>query len=307
MEEGFNTWQSDTSKACYTCNHCGPRLMKEKQKSRHLQSAAHKQKLSQQRDIENTPFGRDHRNPSGSALDIVLEIDVDEVEEVELPHFNLTDNANSNSRPALEEIALSIDQMFQNNDFRPNNNFEEMTDSFPPEIDRYRWIEYEMERIREDLSLDNMEEEADEIVMKTHEWYPFKSKMDLVGLLLVGYTQNLISRSLYNQIQSILNTLCQLKIPAWATVRRSQQRIRMHLQMEIIMKANVWGMPCAILSSKRALQMELANPLVARFLDFYPKDTNGRDQFKLSQCQKWLELPSDLRPQMESWSQSSFT
>jgi hypothetical protein len=34
-----------------------------------------------------------------------------------------------------------------------------------------------MERIREDLSLDNMEEEADEIVMNTHEWYPFRSKM----------------------------------------------------------------------------------------------------------------------------------
>jgi hypothetical protein len=143
---------------------------------------------------------------------------------------------------------------------------------------------------------------------------------ELVGSLLVGYTQNLISRSLYNQIRSILNTLCQLKIPAWATVRRPQQRIRMHLQMEIIMKASVWGMPCAMLSSKRALQMvslmpiyviyetwltfdlfciqELANPLVAPFLDFYPKDTNGRDQFKLSQCQKWLELPSNLRPKM---------
>jgi hypothetical protein len=37
---------------------------------------------------------------------------------------------------------------------------------------------------------------------------------------------------------------------------------------------------------------------VAPFIDFYPIDLQGRDLFKLSQCQKWLDLPSRLRPQM---------
>ncbi|KNZ46212.1 hypothetical protein VP01_746g4 [Puccinia sorghi] len=38
-------------------------------------------------------------------------------------------------------------------------------------------------------------------------WFPFKSKMELVG-----YTHNLISRSLFDQIRLILNGLCQLNI-----------------------------------------------------------------------------------------------
>ncbi|PLW51109.1 hypothetical protein PCASD_02459 [Puccinia coronata f. sp. avenae] len=64
------------------------------------------------------------------------------------------------------------------------------------------------------------------------------------------------------------------------------------------MAPSVWGMPCAALSSKGALQKELANPLVAPFIDFYPEDPQGHDQFKLSQCQRWLEMPSNTRPQM---------
>jgi hypothetical protein len=43
---------------------------------------------------------------------------------------------------------------------------------------------------------------------------------------------------------------------------------------------------------------ELANPLVAPFLDFYPEETNGCNQFKLSQSKKWLEMPPDVRTQM---------
>ncbi|PLW51527.1 hypothetical protein PCASD_00298 [Puccinia coronata f. sp. avenae] len=38
------------------------------------------------------------------------------------------------------------------------------------------------------------------------------------------------------------------------------------------MKPSVWGMPCAALSSRVSLQKELANPLVAPFIDFYPED-----------------------------------
>ncbi|KNZ52293.1 hypothetical protein VP01_3625g1, partial [Puccinia sorghi] len=58
----------------------------------------------------------------------------------------------------------------------------------------------------------------------------------LVGLMLFDYTSNLVSRSLFDQLQSILNGLCHLKILAWSTLKDS-----------------VFGMPCASLSSKGAL------------------------------------------------------
>jgi hypothetical protein len=44
---------------------------------------------------------------------------------------------------------------------------------------------------------------------------------------------------------------------------------------------------------------ELANPLVAPNVQFYPEESNGCDVFKLSQSEKWLKhLPKAFRPQM---------
>lgn len=37
---------------------------------------------------------------------------------------------------------------------------------------------------------------------------------------------------------------------------------------------------------------------MAPFINFYPEDPKGGDQFKLSQSQKWLDLPSTIRRQM---------
>ncbi|KAH9469937.1 hypothetical protein Pst134EA_007212, partial [Puccinia striiformis f. sp. tritici] len=56
------------------------------------------------------------------------------------------------------------------------------------------------------------------------------------------------------------------------------------------MQESVWGMPCAVLSSRHALQQDLANPLVSPHINFYPEDTKGVNQYKLSQSQKWLTL-----------------
>ncbi|PLW36749.1 hypothetical protein PCANC_14591 [Puccinia coronata f. sp. avenae] len=184
--------------------------------------------------------------------------------------------------------------MAQDNDLPGNNVEAKENEGLDQGTDGRSWMEYEIERIRHDLSLDDPAEELDEMVENNQDWFPFKSQIELVGLLLVGYTQNVVSRTLYNQIRLILNDLCQLKIPAWATVRRSQQRIRKYLEMDVTMKDSVLGMPCASLPSTCTLRNELANPLVAPFLDFYPEETNGRNQFKLSQYKKWLEMPPDV-------------
>ncbi|PLW50549.1 hypothetical protein PCASD_01396 [Puccinia coronata f. sp. avenae] len=276
MEEGFTTWTSSTGSS-YTCNHCGPLLMQEKQKKRHLRSAAHKRRLREQTNNENAPFPRGHNTSRSDANELQDQPPSPNEREIHCPDFD-PDSASptdSGCRRSSNDIALAIDGMIGNTYFEEESREED--NALPRQIDRTDWMEYEMERIRGELSLD---------------------EDDLVGSLLVGYTRNLVSRTLYDQIRSILNSLCHLKIPAWATVRRSQQRIRDHLNMEIKMKPSVWGMPCAALSSRVALQKELANPHVAPFIDFYPEDPQGRDQFKLSQSQKWLDLPSTIQPQM---------
>ncbi|KAI8447207.1 hypothetical protein BY996DRAFT_4536532, partial [Phakopsora pachyrhizi] len=44
---------------------------------------------------------------------------------------------------------------------------------------------------------------------------------------------------------------------------------------------------------------ELGNPLVARYLDFYPEVSSGCNIFKFSQCSEWrYQFPRDLRTQM---------
>ncbi|POW12918.1 hypothetical protein PSTT_04164 [Puccinia striiformis] len=121
---------------------------------------------------------------------------------------------------------------------------------------------------------------------------------DFVGCLLVGYTRNLLSGTLFDQICLILNELCHLKIPAWSSIYWSQKRIRDLLGLEVKMQESVWGMPCAVLSSRRALQQHLAKPLVSPHIDFYPEDTKGVNQYKLSQSQKWLTMSPSLRTQM---------
>ncbi|KAA1114227.1 hypothetical protein PGT21_001097 [Puccinia graminis f. sp. tritici] len=100
----------------------------------------------------------------------------------------------------------------------------------------------------------------------------------------------MLSRAVFDEIRVILGFFCQIKIPAWSTIRRGQARIRKLLDMEVQMSQSVWGTPCA---------SELANPLVAPHIEFYPEDCHGRDVFKLSQSQKWLKhLPKGMRPQM---------
>ncbi|KAI8451252.1 hypothetical protein BY996DRAFT_6432204 [Phakopsora pachyrhizi] len=99
-------------------------------------------------------------------------------------------------------------------------------------------------------------------------WFPFKKKEIMIGCLIAGCTRTLMSRKTYNHIQVVLR-LCDLQLPSWKT--------------------------------------ELGNPIVAKYLDFYPENSEGENIYKLSQCEKWLhQYPRDLRAQMIRVGDQSF-
>ncbi|KAI9616213.1 hypothetical protein KEM48_005305 [Puccinia striiformis f. sp. tritici PST-130] len=265
---------------------------------RHKRSVQHKKKVA----------GKEIKNDLSLGLE---EVESSLLVRSEEPNFDVVDfefeqsysprspNSPNAIRDSLNkqfkvEEAIRLQNTEDNPDIPLNNQI--------PEFNWHEYVEYELERILEDSTLDDLldKEVEEEETIPTEEdhkqWAPFRSKMDFVGCLLVGYTRNLLSRTLFDQIRLILNELCHLKIPAWPSIRRSQKRIRDLLGLEVKMQESVWGMPCAVLSSRHALQQDLANPLVSPHINFYPEDTKGVNQYKLSQSQKWLTLsPSEWR------------
>ncbi|KAH9456882.1 hypothetical protein Pst134EA_020792 [Puccinia striiformis f. sp. tritici] len=119
------------------------------------------------------------------------------------------------------------------------------------------------------------------------DWYPFKNKLDLVASLLIGHTRSMLSRTLYNKIREIL-TICDLRLPGWATVRASWIQIRKLLQTTIKKLTSMFDTPCFSLSAKTLISQDLANPLVSPHLDYYPEWSDGMDITKFSQSLKWL-------------------
>ncbi|KAI7963681.1 hypothetical protein MJO29_004108 [Puccinia striiformis f. sp. tritici] len=286
--------QHQTNKGeLFECTACGPKLI-------HKRSVQHKKKVA----------GKEIKNDLSLGLE---EVESSLLVRSEEPNFDVVDfefeqsysprspNSPNAIRDSLNkqfkvEEAIRLQNTEDNPDIPLNNQI--------PEFNWHEYVEYELERILEDSTLDDLldEEVEEEETIPTEEdhkqWAPFRSKMDFVGCLLVGYTRNLLSRTLFDQIRLILNELCHLKIPAWPSIRRSQKRIRDLLGLEVKMQESVWGMPCAVLSSRHALQQDLANPLVSPHINFYPEDTKGVNQYKLSQSQKWLTLSPSLRTQM---------
>ncbi|POW04026.1 hypothetical protein PSTT_10725 [Puccinia striiformis] len=286
------------------CIPCGRKNML-KDKKRHARRATHKQQV-----IKWLARGRDQPVPGESLSDTRRPVNREEVNQEQQIHDKVdyeADNeaAVNTTSPAAnteEEVRETLEELREHEENRCYQQAEWEREQ-APDMSYESWIKYELERIREDEDLDNPADEVhdDGEVDETRdaeEWFPFKNKMEFVGSLLVGYTRNCISRTLFDQIRSILNPICNLKIPAWSTIRRAQKRIREYLHMEPTMKPSVLGTPCATLSTISALQKEIANPLVAPHIDFYPEDSQGKNQFKLSQSKKWLELPRDYRPQM---------
>ncbi|PLW56916.1 hypothetical protein PCANC_01262 [Puccinia coronata f. sp. avenae] len=136
-----------------------------------------------------------------------------------------------------------------------------------------------------------------------HPWYPFKSKMvysqfELVGSLIMGHTHSMLSRSMYTKMRAIL-TLCDITLPAWATIQASRARIRKLLDDQILYSTSPFGTPIFALNPEKLIARDLATPMISKHLDFYPELTKGGEVYKFLQSQKWLKglLPAH-RPQM---------
>ncbi|PLW21190.1 hypothetical protein PCANC_05445 [Puccinia coronata f. sp. avenae] len=124
--------------------------------------------------------------------------------------------------------------------------------------------------------------------------------MELIGSLIMGHTHSMLSRSLYSKIRGILK-LCNISLPAWATIQAARTRIRVLLKTKIQLNFSVFDNPCFLLSAMSLLSQDLSNPLVAKHIDFYPEMTNGLDIYKFSQSKKWLQdlLPAHRAPMCE--------
>ncbi|POW04889.1 hypothetical protein PSTT_10072 [Puccinia striiformis] len=81
--------------------------------------------------------------------------------------------------------------------------------------------------------------------VKRSRWFPFKNKMELLGLLLIGHTHLLLFPAIYNRNQAIM-TVCDIQLPAWATVRS----MRTFLKSQIKTETSPFGTP-SIIQKKR--------------------------------------------------------
>ncbi|KAI8458215.1 hypothetical protein BY996DRAFT_6411083 [Phakopsora pachyrhizi] len=77
--------------------------------------------------------------------------------------------------------------------------------------------------------------------------------------------------------------LCNVDLPSWRTVQSAKAILQKYTYC-------------------RVQKSELGNPLVPKFVEFYPELSNGKNIYKLAQSEKWLHLyPRNLRPQMISF------
>ncbi|KAI9625462.1 hypothetical protein H4Q26_016260 [Puccinia striiformis f. sp. tritici PST-130] len=129
-------------------------------------------------------------------------------------------------------------------------------------------------------------------------WYPFPSLDHLIGSLILGQLHSIMSRNLYNHLRVIL-TLRHVNLPHWDTLRRMRSRMRSMLKMEPSENQSVLLNKTFTLNVQSIVGNELANPIVAQHLEFYPHDPSGRDVLALYQSQKWREeLGPNSRVQM---------
>ncbi|KAH9808583.1 hypothetical protein DFH28DRAFT_1197768 [Melampsora americana] len=106
---------------------------------------------------------------------------------------------------------------------------------------------------------DEIEYNSDDVEQDDYEsddWYPFKKKENLIGMLLLGTTRHVMSREQYNKIRDIL-TICHVNLPVWATLQ--------------------------------AITLNLANPHVRPHLITIPELATNTPINRLSQSKKWRE------------------
>ncbi|KAG0141214.1 hypothetical protein CROQUDRAFT_52060 [Cronartium quercuum f. sp. fusiforme G11] len=120
------------------------------------------------------------------------------------------------------------------------------------------------------------------------EWYPFKNKEQLQGLLLLGTTRNLTSCAEYDQVRAILRIL-EVKLNDWGVLRDLRNRLKDHLGLHIVNNMSVLCNPCYGLSIKEILTQELSNPLTVPHLVFFPECDVDVVIDRFLQSKKWRE------------------
>ncbi|CAH7677113.1 hypothetical protein PPACK8108_LOCUS12246 [Phakopsora pachyrhizi] len=137
-------------------------------------------------------------------------------------------------------------------------------------------------------------------------WFPFKKKEIMIGCLIAGCTRTLMSRKTYNHIQVVLR-LFDVQLPSWKTVQSAKTQLQKLTHCKKYTSLSVIGNPMTTASIQGLLKQELGNPIVAKYLDFYPENSEGENIYKLSQCEKWLhQYPRDLLAQMIRVGDQSF-
>jgi hypothetical protein len=104
----------------------------------------------------------------------------------------------------------------------------------------------------------------------------------VIGALVIGYTQSIMSRSMYNHMRTLFG-LVGVKLPDWTTIRREKLKVRRLLGLNVVPSTSILGTPTYALSVISILSQEIANPLVSLVLDFYPEDAHGKNICRLSQ------------------------
>jgi hypothetical protein len=88
---------------------------------------------------------------------------------------------------------------------------------------------------------------------------------EVIGSLIMGHTHSMISRSLYSKIRGIL-ALCDINLPAWATVQASRTRIRKLLGNRINYCSSPFDTPTFSLDPQTLVAMVRLQRLTDRLL-----------------------------------------
>ncbi|POW04716.1 hypothetical protein PSTT_10199, partial [Puccinia striiformis] len=156
------------------------------------------------------------------------------------------------------------------------------------------------------------EAEADEF--SDRGWFPFTGTIvshklppvwctcggleQMVAILMTGYMHNIMSRTQYDKVRTLLELLG-TKLHHWTSVWRAKAKLRAMLNMEPNRRDSVFNNKCYSISMKKSIALDMANPYVNPYLDYYPVDSGGINVYKLSQSRKWREcLPREYRAQM---------
>ncbi|KAI8461540.1 hypothetical protein BY996DRAFT_8404742, partial [Phakopsora pachyrhizi] len=122
----------------------------------------------------------------------------------------------------------------------------------------------------------------------------------MIGCILAGCTRSLMSRKTYDHIRLVLR-LCNVDLPSWRTVQSAKAKLQKYTYCRVQKSVSVLGNPICTIGIEGLLTQELGNPLVSKFVEFYPELSNGKNIYKLSQSEKRLhQFPRNLRAQMIS-------